>query len=138
MADVTGTINGTDSIIEYSTDGTNYSEACGETTHSGTFTTQLIDITNKCSEEKTTYMEGSGLQNADVTLSVLMSDDGVIDAIIDSWSNKTYLYIRRTYGSWTIETKHMVQEFSPTAEMNSPIPIPVTLPSSGDWTITKS
>ena len=138
MADVQGTLNGTDVPLTVSTvQGSGYVELCGEMSSSDAFNTELIDITNKCSEENTTYLEGAGLRNVVVTAEALHSEDPGYEILINAMVDRTKFYIRRNIGLWQLDLECMIPTMNLNYGSSEAVTNSITANSTGAFTLVK-
>lgn len=137
MADIAGAINGTDGLL-YKRLDTGDKLMGGLTNNGTTFTTEVIEITNKSSGEKKTLMEGEGKQMVSHNIDVFYSDDEAYQEMIDEWENKTigtYIFYYGVGDGVKGDLLNlMVAESNITAEENSPVSNNFTMQNSGDFT----
>ena len=138
MANPDGILNGTKvPLLISTTQGSGYVEACGRLTNTDTLNTELIDITNTCSEEKRSYLAGEGLQSVDITLDILHSDDPGYDILVQAWVNRSAVYVRQAFGSWTLDLAALVPNMALTAGQNESVNNSITINSTGDFTLVQ-
>lgn len=132
MANPSGIINGTKSVVEVDT-GSGYVAIVGEASHSITFNNELIDITNKSSGEVRSLLASEGQQSFDMTVDTLFSDDAAIAFLRTSYFSKAQVPVRRTLGSLTLTGTVMVQSIADTAPSNDKATSSYTLTSTDSF-----
>ena len=133
MANPTGIVNGTKVLIQIDTGG-GYVDVCGEASHTITFNNELIDITNKCSEEVRSLLAGEGQQSFDMSVDALYSDDAALQFLRASYFSRAKVPVRRTLGSLVLNGTIMVQSIADTAPLNDKVTGSYSLVSTDSFT----
>lgn len=135
MDNPVGVINGTYARLSKVVNGV-LVEIGGATTNASTFNTELLDITNKSSDENTTYQEGAGERSASHTLEVLWSDDEAFESVVQQFVDREQSMYVFTYESNFDKPldafTFAIPTFSDSTEKNTPVSSSITFEASGE------
>lgn len=143
MADPSGMLNGNDSLL-YTVDSNGALVMLGGVTSSSTtITNNLVETTNKSSEESRTYLDEAGTQSISHTEEVFFSSDTAYRTILDRYDDQTaHQYFFFYAGIDDLDQPaDMFELIIPSAtnsfEIDVPVSASITFESSGNFVLAQ-
>jgi len=125
-----GALNGTDVFLRVF-DGVNWLNVGGQVSHSSTFNTALIDITNKFSGSVRELLSGEGSQNMDVTAEFIFVSDASFNLMQQAARTRSIMLFQVWRGMGDVDELAMaVTSFAETVSDSAAVTASISFQSS--------
>lgn len=140
MSNLANALNG-GKVVLFGYDDNQWLFIGGQTAHSKSLTTEPIDISNKALPEERCYLEGEGLQTAEVTAEILWNTDSMYQFIRQKSDDKEFLDLQVRYTndlSRIDQFRVLVTSVSEPTDQNTAVSSSITFSSTSDFDINLS
>ena len=127
-----GALNGTQVVLQLDVAGT-WETVGGQMTHTASFQTALIEITNKTSAQWRELLDGQGIQSMDLSLEITYTSEATYQSMRGYALDKSFRSYRIAYGASTeyYEFEGQIQSIGDAAPDGDRLTSSLSLQSTG-------